>query len=196
MADTPNGFYHAVFIDTAVKYKNALTSFAFNDFDSSTYFDQLTKLRPVTNNTTADIKDVPQKWIALHKWKDNYYLYYPSDFGYHYRFAITDSTTIDYTMEGPEPSRLNKILFLSLTTLVIDRTNYWEGKKVQIEIINTAKGIAVFTFSATKYNKEGYQLLMVDVTKTHLFPTIVNYCRTDKQPEFDFDKTDFKTLTK
>lgn len=194
-ADTPYNIYHAVFIDTSIKIKAELTNFRFNNYDSSTYFDQLTRLRPLKYNK-ATLNGFPNKWIALYKLKGKYYLYRPSDFGYHFRFEITDSTTIDYTMEGPEPSRLNNVFFVSPTQAVIDRRNYWEGNGVTIKLVDTAKGIAVFTFNQTKYTKEGYQILMVDARKAHLFPVVVNYCPTDKQQEFDFDKIDFQSLIK
>lgn len=192
-AETPYTFYHAVFIDTSVNFKTKLTNFSFNNYDSATYFDQLTRLRPLKK---ASLNDFPKKWIALYRLKGKCYLYKPSDFGYHFRFELTDSTTIDFTMEGPEPSRLNKISIVTPTQAVIDRTNYWEGNGVTIKLVDTAKGIAVFAFSPTKYDKEGYQVLMVDARKAHLFPVVVNYCPTDKQPEFDFDKIDFKSLMK
>lgn len=99
-------------------------------------------------------------------------------------------------MEGPEPSRINEVRFVSPTELIIDRSNYWEGKKVLIHFIDKAKGIAVFIFGPTIYRKEGYQLLMVDASKANLFSTIVNYSNTGKQDEFEFDKIDFKKLTR
>ncbi len=196
VADRPYPFYHAVFIDTGIKFKTELTSFNFNHFDSATYFDQLTNLRPLKNSKTSIKNNFPRKWIALYKLKGKYYLYRPSDLGNLFRFELTDSTTIDFSMEGPEPSRINKVSFPSPTQAIITRTNYWEGKQVSIKIVDQAKGIAVFTFSPTKYNKHGYKILMVDGAKAHLFPIVVNYCQTDKQPEFEFDKIDFKSLTK
>jgi hypothetical protein len=195
ITDNPYPFYHAIYIDSTDEIRNALTSFTFNNFDSATYSYHLERLRPLKRNINSIVKDFPKKWIALYIWKNDYYLYYPSDFGNHARFEITDSTTVDFSMEGPEPSRLNKLSFLSPTQLLINRSNYWEGKKVNINLIEKSKGIAVFTFSPSKYNKEGYHRLFVDATKAYLFPIIVNYCKTDKQGEFEFDKIDFKRLT-
>jgi hypothetical protein len=192
-ADTPYAFYHAVFIDTSMKYKTELTNFSFNKYDSATYFDQLTNLRAFKK---ISLNDFPKRWIALYQLKGEFYLYKPSDFGNHFRFELTDSTTIDYTMEGPEPSRLNKITFVSPSHAVIERTNYLEGSRVAIKLVDKTKGIAVFTFGPTKYNKESGQVLMVDARKAYMFPTVVNYCPTDKQPEFDFDKIDFTSLKK
>ncbi|MEN9599902.1 MAG: hypothetical protein RL596_2223 [Bacteroidota bacterium] len=196
LADIPYPFYHAIYIDTTRSVRDILTNFEFDNYDSATYFDELQRLKPLKKKMSFATKDFPKNWIALHKWQGKYYLYYPSDFGNHIKFKITDSTTLDFSMEGPEPSRLNQVVLLSSTKLVIYRNNHWEGKKVQINIIDKARGIAVFTFGQTKYSKEGYQLLMVDANKAYLFPTIVNYCKTDKQIEFDFDKINFKSLNR
>lgn len=192
-ADTPYAFYHAIYIDTSMQFRSELTNFSFNNYDSATYFDQLTTLQPIKK---IALNNIPKKWIALYQLKGKYYLYRPAEFGSHYRFELTDSTTIDFTMEGPEPSRLNKISFVSPTQVIIERTNYWEGNAVNIKMVDTEKGIAVFTYSSTKHNKEGYQILMVDAGKAHLYPIVVNFCETDKQPEFNFDEIDFKALMK
>ena len=196
IAHTPYPFYHAVFIETRAKFKDQLVDFSFKNFDTTTYFGQLARLRPLKRSRLVQKNKFPRKWVALYSLKGKYYLYRPSDFGYHFRFKITDSTTIDFTMEGPEPSRLNRISFSSPTKVIIERTNHWEGKLVYIHVVNVKKGIAVFTFSPTKYNKKGYQLLMLDAEKAHLYPTIVNFCPTEKQPEFNFDKVNFKSPTK
>ncbi len=193
VADTPYPFYHAVFIDPGSKFRTELTSFSFCKYDSATYFEQLKPLEPFHGKQTF-LNNFPRKWIALYQLNGKYYLYRPSDFGNHFRFEITDSTTIDFSMEGAEPSRLNNISFSSTTQIEIDRTNYWEGKKVIINLLDVAKGLALFSFGPTKYKRAGYQLLMVDAAKAHLFPTIVNYCLTDKQHELAFDKIDFKSL--
>lgn len=189
-------FYHAIFIDTTAQYRNELTSFSFNRFDSTQYFYQLKGLKPLINDGSSLRSKFPRKWIALHELKGRFYLYWPSDFGYHFRFEITDSTTIDFTMEGPEPSRLDKVSLLSPTHLIISRINFSQSESVDIKIIDTAKGIAIFTFSPTKYDKNGYQILMVDKAKAFQYPIIVNYCSTDKQQEYQFDEIDFKSLLK
>ncbi|HUC80331.1 MAG TPA: hypothetical protein VMR70_05410 [Flavisolibacter sp.] len=195
VTDTPDPLYHDIFIDSTAAVRNKLTSFAFHHFDSTTYFDQLAALRPLKKASISALKDVPRKWIALYKWKNKYYLYSPSDFGNHSKVEMNDSTMVDFSMEGPQPSSYKKITRISATKLVIERANYWKGDRVEVQIIDTAKGIAVFSFGATKYRK-GYRVLMVDAAKAHLFPTIVNYCETDKQGEFEFDELNFATLLK
>ena len=83
-----------------------------------------------------------------------------------------------------------------MTQIQINRVNYWQGQKVKIDIVDKDKGIAVFTFSPTKFIAKAYKILMVDADKAHLFNTVINYCKTDKIEEFDFDKIDFIKLEK
>lgn len=195
LVDTPYHFYNAIYIDATYKLQDIklITNFNFSNFDSTTYFKELQRLKPLKKITTVP-NDFPKKWILLYKYKDEYYTYVPSEAGENYRFAIADSTTIDYTMEGPEPSKINKIARLKPTQITINRDNYWKGSTVKINIIDTAKGIAVFTFSPTKYNKSEHKLLMVSVDKARNFKTIINFCETDKVAEFDFDIIDFTKL--
>jgi hypothetical protein len=191
---TPS-IYHAIFIDTGSYYREQLTNFNFNHWDSVTYSEQMTLLKPAKNHRST-INHFPKKWIPLYRHEGTYYLYKPSDWGYHFRFEMGDSTTIDHGMEGPQPSRIESISFSSPTRASITRINPWEGRQVNIHVIDVARGIAVFTFGPTMYSKKGYQVLMVDAAKATLFPIIVNYCLTDRQPEWEFEKIDFKALMK
>ena len=97
-------------------------------------------------------------------------------------------------MEGPEPSRINKITRLSPKQILINRSNNSKGEFLKINIIDTNKNIAVFTLSQSRNTKSNYKLLMVSVDKINKFKTIVNYCETGKVTEFKFDKIDFNKL--
>jgi len=195
LVDTPYHFYNAIYIDTTYRLQNRklITNFSFSNYDSTTYFEELKNLKPLKKVNNL-IRGFPKKWILLYKYKDDYYTYVPSEAGENYRFEITDSTTIDYTMEGPEPSKINKITRQTPTKIIIRRDNYWQGNIVKINILDRAKGIAVFTFSPTKYIKSEHKLLMVSVDKASNFKAIINFCETDKVAEFDFDKIDFSKL--
>ncbi|SJZ63011.1 hypothetical protein [Sediminibacterium ginsengisoli] len=192
--DTPYPSYHAIFIDTADTHKNPLIHFGFDHYDSATYFELLTRLKPL-KKVVMPVSSFPQKWIALYRLKGQYYLYTPSDAGNHFQFEITDSTTIDFTMEGPCPSKLNRISASSSSEIMINRSNYWNQNNVRIRIIDSNKGIAVFQFGPSGFKKKEKYILMVDASKARLFPVIVNWS-TEKQPEFDFDEIDFARLLK
>ncbi len=190
---TPETEYFAIYIDTGQHIKKQLTKFTFSEFDSATYFEELAELQPLQKQNIPS--GFPKKWIALYRLKGKYYLYSPSDYGYHYRFEITDSTTIDYGMEGPLPSRLEKIYAASSNRLSIQRENKWLPKQVEIELIDTTRGIAVFTYGFPNANKKPERLLLVDANKVHFFPTVVNH-GTSKTFEYDFDKINFEALLK
>jgi len=192
---TPFLDYDAIFIDSSLKEKKIITDFRFGDFDSASYFDGLIGLRPLIKHKLPI--NFPSKWIRLYSYKGTYYLYHPSEMGLNYKFEITDSTTKDFVMEGPLPSRINKISLITPSHIVIDRSNPWKGRMVEINIINKEKGIAVFKFRPTKYSLGFDRVLMVDVTKANLFPLINNYSPYNKQfEEFEFDKIDFDKLLK
>lgn len=106
---------------------------------------------------------------------------------------MTDSTTLDYYMDGPGISLIQKATFGKFK-LDLTLKNYWQGKKMTINMIDTARGIAIFTFSPTKNNSNIEKKLMVSADKMHFFKTVVNYCPTDKMDEFEFDNIDFENL--
>jgi hypothetical protein len=195
LKDTPYHFYNAIYIDTTsfVNNEETITDFSFGHFDSTTYFDELKNLQPLKKNNHLP-GGFSKRWILLYKYKNEYYTYVPSEKGERFWFEITDSTTVEYSMEGTEPSRINKITQLTPRKILINRDNMWQGKTVTINLIDPDRGIAIFTFGPTKYREDEYKFLMVSVDKAHKFRTIINYCETDKMPEFEFDEIDFKKL--
>ncbi|OYY99391.1 MAG: hypothetical protein B7Y37_14220 [Sphingobacteriia bacterium 28-36-52] len=63
-----------------------------------------------------------------------------------------------------------------------------------IHIVDIANGIAIFE---EWYDNNGRQYyLMIDETKIRRQPIIVNYCKDQKQMEFDFVESDFIKLFK
>jgi hypothetical protein len=192
LIDTPYQFYNAIYIDTTYDITNrkSISDFTFDHFDSVTYFRELAALKPLRKIKNVN-RNFPKKWIQLYQYNNNFYTYVPSDLGNQLKFELTDSTTISYFMEGPQPSKLKKVIWLTPTHLIIRQNNYWREKKVDINIINVEKGIAIFTFRSTKYYKSLQKILMVSIDKAHLFKTVINYCTTDKVAEFEFDPIDF-----
>ena len=198
--DTPYNYtiYHTIYIDSNYAKSGliSLVDFSFGEFDSTTYFEGLKNLTKNKFQTHSISNQFPRKWIALYEYNKDFYTYHPSDFGNHFKFQITDTTTIDFTMEGPEPSLILSVKQISSNKIELTRKNYWQGRRVTINIIDTVKGIAIFTFSQTKYIPYVQKILMVSADKANMFKTIVNYCATDKRDEFNFDKIDFEQLEK
>ncbi len=190
--------YNVIYIDSSYTSggHKSLIDFGFSKFDSTTYFEELKGLKKDNLKTHYTDKKFSKKWIALYQYKGEFYTYHPSEFGNRYKFQITDTTTMDFTMEGPEPSVLLAVRQMDSNKFEFTRKNYWQGHKLTITIIDTAKGIAIFEFSPTKYIPHVHKQLMVSAEKAHLFKTIVNYCKTDKVPEFEFEKVNFERLEK
>lgn len=198
IADTPYAFYHAIFIDTAKNsvFRNRIAEYQFSRYDSTTYFDGLQCLeRPNNKQKIPRFKSLPRNWVPLFQYKGEYYTYHASDWCCIFRFRITDTTTMDHAVEGPEPSWIKSIKDHGKGKFTIQRNGGYRGDTVTIHIIDAKKGMAIINFSSSKYAR-GSQVLMVDADKVHLFPTIVNYCVTDRMEEVEFDPVDFSKLLK
>ncbi len=198
IADTPYAFYHAIFIDTAKNsvFRNRITEYQFDRYDSAIYFGGLQCLeRPSNKQKIPRFKSLPRNWVPLFQYKGKYYTYHASDWCCIFRFRITDTTTIDHAVEGPEPSWIKSIKNDGHGKFTIEKNGGPRGDKVTIHIIDPKRGIAILQFPPSKYGK-GLQILMVDANRAHLFPTIVNYCVTDRMEEVEFDGIDFSKLLK
>ena len=57
-------------------------------------------------------------------------------------------------------------------------------------MLDIERGIALFEFSPQGAGESSYRKLMIDAEKAYLFPTVVNYCKTDRTEEFEFDSID------
>lgn len=198
IADTPYAFYHAIFIDTTKNsvFRNRITDYQFNEFDSTTYFDGLAcSERPRQQRRFSPIKELPRNWVPLFQYQGKYYTYHASDWCCIFRFRITDTTTMDHGVEGPEPSWIKQIKDHGKGKFTIERSSLYGGDTVTIHIIDQKRGIAILSFSSSRYGGS-FQILMVDANRAHLFPTIVNYCVTDRMEEVEFDRIDFSKLLK
>jgi hypothetical protein len=192
ISEAPNGFYHAVYIDTSAKMRKQITDESFGTFDTTSYLMNLSQIK-TTIKLTYIPKEIPKKWVPIYLYKNEYYLYAPSDWGNHRKFIITDSTTIDYDMEGIEPSKIVSINQVSTNEILIKRKNNWQGDSVKIKMINSDLGIAIFTICKTRNTVEEKRL-MVSADKVYKFKTIVNHCESDKVSEWEFDNIDFSKL--
>ena len=198
IADTPYAFYHAIFIDTSKNsvFRNRITDYQFEKYDSTTYFGGLQCLeRPRNIQKLPRLKSLPRNWVPLFQYQGKYYTYHASDWCCIFRFRITDTTTMDHGVEGPEPSWIKQIKDHGKGMFTIERSSLYGGDTVTIHMIDPKRGIAILNFSSSRYTG-GHQQLMVDANRAHLFPTIVNYCVTDRMEEVEFDPIDFSKLLK
>jgi hypothetical protein len=193
--DTTNGNYHAIFIDTAKSslYYDYINSFQFDETDSASYQTSVDCLKPFSyvNN---DIFGLPKRWLSLNIYKEDYYLYSPSDYINNYRAAITDSNYIGYYKEGPQAAKINTITKTNLTTYRLELSTCNNSiDELFIHIIDPQRGIAVFEFPYATITDR--YILMVDADKAKDFPIIVNY-GTVKFAEFKFEYPNFDRLLK
>ena len=64
-----------------------------------------------------------------------------------------------------------------------------------IDLLDTNKGIAIMKVYSLKDRKIDRQELLLNVDKSILFRTIVDYCE-EEECDFNFDETDFIKLKK
>lgn len=194
--DTPAGELQIIYIDNNKDSKayDKICDFIFQDFDNESYkysidyFKEnklrLTKVKPVVPIT---------KWVILKQYKGQFYAYQPCDLLFHYRQSVNDTSFIDWTGEGPVANKIISQKKIDDNTFQLKLTGLYNKNRILIiHIIDTKRGIAVFEQIINKTEKKYYLMIAADKIKT--VPIIVNDCMTQKQPELEFDKTDFKKL--
>ena len=194
-----NDTHCVIFIDKNKRseYYKQIANFSFNSFDSATYNEaiDLIKSSSKTKFPKYKIRDFLKGWVPLYKYKNTYYAYTPSDWGYNNWIKITDSTLIEHDMEGPTPSKINSLRKINPKQFefrVLDTQQ--KQRIIKIHIIDLKNEIAVFEFFG-KHKKHEYKL-MVNANKINHFPLIVNYCKDSKVPEMEFNKPHYQQLIK
>lgn len=189
---------HSIFIDPSKKSKfyDNISDFKFGRFDTDSYKYSLQFLKVKRIKLTkTNIDDLPKKWIILKYYNKKFYTYHPSDFYSHFKVLITDTAFIEYGGEGPMANKILSYKKLDENSFSFSLTGVERPKrKLIIHVIDQQKGIAIF--EELYDDKEIKFHLMIDAAKIRQLPIIVNYCKTQKQMEFEFDEPDFKKLLK
>lgn len=189
---------HSIFIDNSPisKFYDRISDFRFSKFDKDNYDYSLQYLKDSGIKLTKyRIKDLPKKWIILKYFKDRFYLYYPCDFYHHFKVSITDNAFIDYGGEGPVVNKILSFKKISNIKFYFSLTGVERPKRyLTIHIVDIANGIAIFEEWYDNNDRQYY--LMIDATKIRRQPIVVNYCKDQKQMEFDFVEPDFFKLLK
>jgi hypothetical protein len=201
LREATKDLYHAVYIErnrSSNPYKNLL-GFKFDHYDSVTYNDsyKTMKIKHRAPFKKYDLGGLPQQWLPLYSYKGKYYLYSPSDFGNAGRRILTDSTIVYWSMEGPEPGPLldfKKVTDNKYTLKAPPFYQFVKNSTINIYIIDPKNRVAVWEDTALP-NDYKYGLY-VPVQYARNFELVNNFCKTDKMPEFNFDKIDFKALIK
>ena len=191
------GIYQAVFIENnpSSKYYNWICDFSFDDSDSLSYQESMNAIFKDTlpkfskPNLSADLN---RNWCGLETYKNNYYLYAPSDWGNNSNLLITDSTIVEYFMDGPYAYVIERFKRINETTFEFDvRSAYSTTNKITIYEIDKKYQVAIVDKQENDMHE--YKLL-VNKTFARHFPIIVNYCKNQKMREFQFDTPDYLKL--
>ena len=191
------GIYQAVFIENHPSsiYYNWICDFSFDDSDSLSYQESMNAIFKDTlpkfskPNLSADLN---RNWCGLETYKNNYYLYAPSDWGNNSNLLITDSTIVEYFMDGPYAYVIERFKRINETTFEFDvRSAYSTTNKITIYEIDKKYQVAIVDKQENDMHE--YKLL-VNKTFARHFPIIVNYCKNQKMREFQFDTPDYLKL--
>jgi hypothetical protein len=198
LRDTAGGIYHAIYIDNNknTDYYKWLTDFSFDHYDSSSYLQSVKAIfneNPVRFKKTKITSRLPRQWCTLYSYKDKYYLYAPSDWGNNSRLMFNDSTVIEFIMEGPYACIIDSFAARDQNTFEFSvHSAYTTITTITIHIIDWENQLAIFD-NHTESDDFRFSL-RVGSFKANRFPVVVNYCRDQKQSEFDFDNTDYRKL--
>lgn len=194
-------FYHAVFIDKNRESKvyKRLLDFKYDHDDSIAYNEnyKILKVKFKKPLKKYDVAALKQGWLPLYAYKGKYYLYAPSDWGNAGQRILTDSTLIYWGMEGPDPKPLLSFKKINDSKYSLTSQPFYQFVKhsnINIYIIDPKNKVAVWEDMALPAD---YRYgLYVPVQYAQNFDMVHNYCKTDRMPEFVFDKIDFKALIK
>ena len=171
-------YRHFIFIDhnRKAKFYEQLSNFAFYTSDQDEYDDFLQKQ---ANHTPVHLpSDLPRHWAMVHRYKNKFYAYYPSDFGNHYRVQLNENAFVGRQMDGLELKTLHSVSKPD--------TDTWEilldsGEKIKVTRVAPGSPVWRWKFS-------NWECLMTPPESLQELPILVNYCEERKQMEFDFEQ--------
>lgn len=203
IGDTVYPYYHVIYIENSRngEYHQILTNFSFTQYENLNDFNKEINKRGICllkHNTL----NLPTEWLPLNLYKGKYYLYAPSDWGNLGRKILNDSTLIFWFMDGPYPYSLQSIksngnnsYSIRTKDLFYKGEGYVIPEILNIYMIDPKNKIAVWEFKSIKEKEFQYGLYVAKESIPN-FDIIINYCRTDKQNEFEFDPIDYPAILK
>lgn len=192
-----DGVKHRVFIEynRQSRFYREISRFDFDEYDKTSFANSLEYLKEngLSLQPVGIDKSLPRKWINFRQYQGKYYAYYPSDFYCHWMAGITDSAYVEYACEGPEANQIVSYLNPDPKTHRFNLKGVsLASRMLTIHLIDTDNGIAVF--EETSPGREKHFRLMIDAAKIRRYPIIVNFCRYQKQPEFELEEPDYMRL--
>lgn len=192
--------YHAVFIE---HNKNSEGRKRLTDFTVRTEYGLSTSKQQhkATKVKKFDLGALPREWLPLYQYRNKYYLYAPSDWGNTGRRVFTDSTLVQWYLDGPYPYLLTKFKKTKTNQFRISTRDPHNNQdvvikpeEIEIIMIDPRKGLAVWKYNSAGSSEVRYRLM---VSKKHSsdFELVVNYCKSQKHTEYDgFEDIDFEAL--
>jgi len=142
--------------------------------------------------------DLNETYIPLTAYKGELVYYDPCDGIFENAWVFNDSAFVHLYYDGPEGSPIaaieqqeeNEIQFRIL------QFNYSDIEKsleyyLTIKRMNKERGLYLFTFENPYDPKDTYSFPVVEQSKLHLFPILVNESKYDKYTEFEFPEEPF-----
>lgn len=198
--DTSDGMYHMIYLETNKnsEYYKKIADFSFDKSDSLAYIESIKSILEVYPQKISKQEfpsKLPQFWCNLNLYKDSYYLYAPSDFGFNSNAILTDTSIVKFNMDGPYASIIDSIKTIDQNTFDFYlRIAYSTTEIITIHVIDWVNQIAIFDNHS---ESEQYRYkLMVGLSNAKRFSIVVNYSKYNKRGEFNFDPIDFSKLLK
>jgi hypothetical protein len=142
--------------------------------------------------------DLKETYIPLTVYKGELVYYDPSDGIFESAWVFNDSAFVHLYYDGPEGSPIaaieqqeeNSIQFRIL------QFNYEDIEKsleyyLTVQRVNKERGLLLFTFENPYDSKDTYSFPVVEQSKLHLLPILVNESKYDKYTEFEFPEEPF-----
>ena len=199
--ETTKDCYHIVYVEKnhAAPIFRDLLNFKFDHYDSINYKQayRILKVRNPKPLKKYDLAGLPNQWLPVDSYKGKYFLYAPSDWANVDKRTITDSTIIYRGEQGPEPYVLKDVKKLNDAKYNVKAPPFYQFVKksnINIYIIDPATKLSVW--EDTELPPAYRYRLYVPLSSANKYDLVVNYCKTAKMPEFNFDKIDYAALIK
>jgi hypothetical protein len=141
--------------------------------------------------------NLKETFLPLNAYQGKLVYYDPCDGIFESAWAFNDSALVHIYYDGPEGSPIaaieseseNEIQFRILSF------NYEDIEKsleyyLTVKTMNQEKGIFLFTFE-NPFDREAYSFPVVEQSKLHLFPVLVNESKYQKYIEFAFPEEEY-----
>lgn len=185
------GYYEAVFIDPAASSaaRRTLMNFEFRETYKAD-FENGIKTFP-ENYKKKKTLGLPEKWLPLCLYNNEYFLYAPSDWGNAGRRMILPEAYVVWNMEGPTPFYWHAIRQTGKRQYELRYQGYNDARKINIHILDPKTQRAVFEYVD---GAGTYYQLYTPVSQANQYRIIVNYSPSRKAIEYDFQDPDWKQL--